>query len=262
MLVALIREVSPSLERCELTHLPRQRIDVALAAAQHRQYELCLAQLGCTVHHLPADPEWPDAVFIEDTAIVLDELALIARPGARSRRAETAAVAEALRAFRSLFYIESPATLDGGDVLHFGKTVYVGLSSRTNQAGFEQVRRLLMPYGHAVKAVEVSGCLHLKSAVTSVAENMLLINRAWVDASTFGNVALIDVDPSEPFAANALLVNEVVMYPSGFPRTREKLEEHGITVRVVDVSELAKAEGGVTCCSLIFNALSPRLDFH
>jgi dimethylargininase len=208
------------------------------------------------IHQVPTEPEWPDAVFIEDTAIVLDELAIIARPGAESRRSETTAVADALRAFRSLFYIEPPGTLDGGDVLHFGKTVYVGLSSRTSQAGFEQVRRLLVPYGYTVKAVEVNGCLHLKSAVTSVGENTLLINRAWVDASTFEDVTLIGVDPSEPFGANALLLGETVIYPSGFPRTQRRLQEHGITIQTVDVSELGKAEGGVTCCSLIFSAVS------
>jgi len=192
-------------------------------------------------------------VFIEDTAMVLDELAIIARPGAESRRAETTAVAETLRAFRSLLYIEPPGTLDGGDVLRLGQTVYVGVSSRSNQAGFEQVRRVLTPYGYAVKAVEVSGCLHLKSAVTSVGENTLLVNRAWVDADAFGDVALIDVDPSEPFGGNALLVNETVIYPSGYPRTRRKLQAHGIRIQTVDVSELGKAEGGVTCCSLIFS---------
>jgi dimethylargininase len=253
MLIALVRDVSPSLDRCELTHLPRQPIDVALAEAQHRQYEMCLAQLGCTIYRLPTEPEWPDAVFIEDTALVLDELAIIARPGAESRRAETTAVAETLCAFRSLLYIEPPATLDGGDVLRLGKIVYVGLSSRTSHAGFEQVRRMLAPYGYTVKAVEVSGCLHLKSAVTAVGECTLLINRAWVDAGVFADATLIDVDASEPFAANALLVGETVIYPSSFPRTRRKLEEHDIAIQSVAVSELAKAEGGVTCCSLVFN---------
>jgi dimethylargininase len=192
-------------------------------------------------------------VFIEDTASVLDELAIIARPGAESRRSETTAVAETLRAFRRLFYIEPPGTLDGGDVLRLGRTVYVGLSSRSNRAGFEQVRRWLTPYGYAVKAVEVSGCLHLKSAVTPVGENTLLINRAWVDAGAFGDVVLIDVDPSEPFGGNALLVSETVIYPSGYPRTHRRLQEHGLTIEAVDVSELGKAEGGVTCCSLIFS---------
>jgi dimethylargininase len=254
MLIALIRDVSPSLQRCELTHLPRQPIDVALARRQHQQYETCLADLGCTIHRLPTEPEWPDAVFVEDTAIVLDELAIIARPGAESRRSETIAVAETLRAFRSLVYIEPPATLDGGDVLRLGQTVCVGLSSRSNQAGFEQVRRVLTPYGYVVNAVEVSGCLHLKSAVTSVGENTLLVNRAWVDAGAFGDVALIDVDPSEPFGGNALLVSETVIYPSGYPRTQRRLQEHSVTVQTVDVSELGKAEGGVTCCSLIFSA--------
>lgn len=254
MLVAMTREVSPNIGACELTHVSREVIDVEIARAQHLDYENCLTELGCEIQRLPAQPDLPDSVFVEDTAIVLDEVAVIARPGADSRKRETESVAEALRSYRSLAYIETPGTIDGGDVLCIGKSVYVGRSSRSNSAGVEQIRALLAPYGYTVKAVELSRCLHLKSAVTQVGQNTLLMNRKWVDAEAFGDVAIIDIDPSEPLGANALLVGDTVVYPAAHSRTRGRLEDHGIKVKTVDVSELGKAEGGVTCCSLIFSS--------
>jgi len=254
-LVAITRAVSPKIGQCELTHLERQAIDARLAQAQHGQYEACLAGLGCELHRLPAEPDLPDSVFVEDTAVVLDELAIITRPGAASRRPETESVARALEPFRRLAFVRPPGTLDGGDLLHAGRVLTIGLSGRSNQAGIEQMRRLVEPYGYRVEGVPLAGCLHLKSAVTQVAEDMLLINREWVDGRIFQGLKLIDVDPEEPLAANALLVGGTVIYPADYPRTRRRLEEAGISVQTVDVSELAKAEGGVTCCSLIFREL-------
>ncbi|MCI0387762.1 MAG: dimethylargininase [Acidobacteria bacterium] len=252
-LIAITREVSPNLGCCELTHLSRETIDVNLAQSQHQQYEDCLAGLGCQIHRLPSEPELPDSVFVEDTAIVLDELAVIARPGTDLRKLETESVAQALMSYRRLSYIEPPGTIDGGDVLRIGDTVYIGLSGRSNYAGVLQMRSLLAPYGYVVKGVKVGGCLHLKSAVTEVGENILLINPAWVDVSVFGSIALIEIEPSEPFGGNALRVGDTVVYPSAYPRTRQRLDGYGIVVKTVDVSELGKAEGGVTCCSLIFS---------
>jgi dimethylargininase len=254
MRIALTREVSPNLSGCELTHLARAVIDPALARAQHREYENCLVRLGCDVRRIPPAPDLPDAVFVEDTAVVLDELAVITRPGADSRRPETGSVAQSLRPFRALRFIEEPATLDGGDVLTLGRHLFVGLSRRTNAAGIEQLRSIVTPYGYRVTAVELSGCLHLKSAVTAVGNEMLLVNPAWVDPGRFAGQTAINVDTSEPFAANALLVNDTVLYPAAYPNTRKSLEAHGLRVATVDVSELAKAEGGVTCCSLVFEA--------
>jgi dimethylargininase len=252
-LLAITRDVSPAIEHCELTHLVREPIDLNQARQQHHEYEQCLKEAGCRLIRLPAEPELPDSVFVEDTAIVLDELAVIARPGAESRRAETASVADALKPYRRLFSIESPGTLDGGDVMRIGKSLYVGASQRSNSAGIEQLRRIVAPYGYNVITVELHDCLHLKSGVTRVAEGAVLINRRWVDCSAFDCVRLIDVDASEPFAANALHVADAVIYPQAFLRTRERLESQGINVLVVDASELAKAEGGVTCCSLVFD---------
>lgn len=256
MLIAITRQVSPAIGNCELTHLERAAIDVPLAQSQHHEYEACLAALGCEVRHLPAEPDLPDSVFVEDVAVVMDELAIITRPGADSRRPEAASIARALEPYRKLFYIKAPATVDGGDVLRVGKTLFVGLSSRSNPRAIEQMQNLLRPYGYTVKGINVKDCLHLKSAVTRVAEDTLLINPNWVDARTFGDLKLIKVDESEPYAGNALLIGETVIYPTSFPRTRVRLEAHGISVMTVDVSELAKAEGAVTCCSVIFESLT------
>jgi dimethylargininase len=252
MLIALTRGVSPSIQRCELTHLKRIPIDWETACDQHRHYEAALSSLGVTVHALPAEADLPDCVFVEDVAVVLDECAIITRPGAESRRKETAAVAQALAPYRKLFQVQPPGTLDGGDVLRVGRCLYVGLSTRTNRAAVEQVRAYLAPCPIAVVAVETIECLHLKSAVTPVSADTLLINPAWVDRSFFPGVRLVEVDPSEPNGANALLVGETVVYQPSYPRTLRLLEREGLRVVLVDLSELGKAEGALTCCSLIF----------
>ena len=253
MRVAITREVSPAVARCELTHLERIPIDLDAARRQHRAYEECLASLGCTVRRLPGAPELPDSVFVEDAAVVLDEVAVIARPGAPSRRPEVPAVAAALERYRSLARIEAPGTLDGGDVLRVGREVLVGCSGRTNADGIAQLRAILDEYGYAVRAVPVHGCLHLKSAVTAVADDLLLANREWLFASDLPDLEVVDVHPEEPFAANALRVGDAVVYPAEFARTHERLAARGLRVHTVAAGELAKAEGGVTCCSLIFD---------
>ncbi len=251
---AITREVSTGINRCELTCLSREAIDVDLAREQHALYRECLSGLGCDVVCLPQEPDLPDSVFVEDTAVVLKDLAIITRPGAPSRRPEVRSVARALEPYRDLAFIEPPGTVDGGDVLALDNTLYVGLTRRSNRAGAGQLRALLSPRGYTVFMVEVAGCLHLKSAVTRVASGTLLVNRDRVDAGMFHGMSFVDVDPGEPHAANALLVGNTVVLPSAFPRTRSLLEEKGIEVVALDISELAKAEGGVTCCSLIFDA--------
>jgi dimethylargininase len=253
--MALTREVSPSIARCELTHLDRdsgQPIDVALAQSQHALYLECLARLGCTVIGLGAEPDLPDSVFVEDIVIVLDEVAIITRPGAKSRRPERSTIRRALSKYRELRSIDSPGKIDGGDVLRIGRTLYVGRSTRSNREGIEQLRTHVTPYGYSVEPVETRGCLHLKSAITLVADDTLLVNRDWLDVRPFGGLRFIDVDPAEPFGANALLVNGSVIYPAEFERTRQRLEAEGIVVHAVPAGELAKAEGGVTCCSVVF----------
>jgi dimethylargininase len=242
-MIAITRDVPSSIARGEVTFRERTAVDVDRARAQHEEYRRLLASLGCEVLSLPADDAYPDCVFVEDTAVVLDDLAVITRPGAPSRRGETPIIADALAPYRPLVFIEAPATLDGGDVLVLDERIFVGLSTRTNAAAVEQLRRLTR---RDVIAVDVQGALHLKSAITRVSRDALLVNRAWIDVAPFAGWTLIDAE--EP---NALLAGEVVLYPSAYPATADALRARGIDVRTVDAGELAKVEGGVTCCSLL-----------
>lgn len=250
-MLAITREISPAMAACELTYLPRVEIDIERARAQHLEYCRALQSLGCEVLALPPEPDLPDSVFVEDTAIVLDEVAVITRPGAASRQAETWAVAQALRPYRELVYIEAPGTLDGGDVLRIGKTLCVGSSGRSNRSGVTQLADAVMRFGYRVQTIPFHGCLHLKSAVTAVSSDALLLNPQWVDPGFVHGMEIVEVARDEPFAANALLVGTGVIYPSRFEHTRERLERRGIATTGVDTSELEKAEGAVTCCSLI-----------
>jgi len=249
--VALVREVSPAIIRCELTHLARTPIDLDQARVQHAQYVAALAELGCEVKWLPPEPDLPDAVFVEDTAVVLDDFAVITRPGAESRRAELPTVVKALGQYRPLHHITAPGTLDGGDVLVSGRVLYVGQTARTNDEGIAQLATIVTPRGYAVCAVPVHGCLHLKSAATALDEMTVLINRDWIEVPRFAGRRLVDIDPAEPFAANTLALGGALIHAAEFPATRAILAGNGHTVRPVPASELAKAEGGVTCCSLI-----------
>jgi len=253
VLIALTRAVAPSITRCELTHLARTPIDVDLAIRQHEAYEAALRQVGCSVVRVSPEPDLPDSVFIEDTAVVLDELAVVTRPGAESRRRETESTASALRAYRDVVAIEGPGTLDGGDVLVAGKAVYVGVGARSNPDGLRQLERHLAPFGYEVRGVEVAGCLHLKSAATLVSASSVLVNPAWVDPKVFEPLEPIPVDPGEPSAANALSIDGRVLYNPAYDRTCAILESRGMNVIPVNLGELAKAEGALTCCSLIFD---------
>lgn len=254
MLRALTRQVGENFAACELTFLDRQPIDVAKAMEQHLAYEACLAELGVDITSLPADPSFPDGVFVEDAALVLDEVAIIARPGAGSRRGETDRIGEALAPFRELRYIHEPATLEGGDVVHVGKTLFVGVSTRTNREGIAQLAELLKHFEYQVVPVDVKGCLHLKSGACWAGGDVILANRNWVDASQFRDFNIVDVPDEEPSAADVLPLGGVVLVPANFVRTCDVLGASGIKVRTIDVSELQKAEAGVTCMSLIFRA--------
>jgi dimethylargininase len=258
MLTALTRDVSSTLGDCELQELDRQPIDLARAIQQHAVYERCLEELGARVLSLPADARFPDGVFVEDPAIALDEIAIMTRMGAESRRGEGESIAEALARFRPLKWIEAPATLEGGDVMRVDKTLYVGLSRRTNSEGIRQLRDLVTPFGYAVIPVPVRGCLHLKSACCFLGDQTILVNRGWLDASMFDALRILDVPPEEPRSANVLRVGETLILPDAFPETQELLEDGGFRLRTIDVSELAKAEGGVTCTCILFDASALR----
>jgi dimethylargininase len=256
MWTAITREVSESLGQCALTHLPRVPLEVGRARAQHAEYEAALRRLGVRIVRAPPAPDLPDAVFVEDLAVVLDRGAIITRPGAVSRRREIPGIAQTLIGLGWIQFLES-GTLDGGDVLRLGKTLYVGNTSRTNDAGIRELERIAGDRGWQVRTVAVRGCLHLKSAVTRVGDGTLLLNPAWLPAGVFAGFQRIEVDPTEPYAANALLIGDTVIYPQHFPRTRARLDACGLRVLPVPCDELAKAEGAVTCCSILFDYAPP-----
>lgn len=249
-MLAITRSVSPSIGKCLLTYLGRAPIDAALAARQQQAYEWTLELLGVNVISLPASDDLPDCVFVEDTAIVVDEVAVLANMRNAARQRERDAVAEALLALRPLRRIEPPATLEGGDVFRVGRTLFVGLSTRTNQAGADALRSFVEPCGYTVRTVRVTGCLHLSTGASPVAPEVILANPAWVDASAFDGLQIMPVDAAEQWAANTIQIGETILMPTGFPRTRAALDRRGVRTQTVDVSELAKAEGGLSCMSL------------
>ncbi|HXJ04268.1 MAG TPA: arginine deiminase family protein [Candidatus Acidoferrum sp.] len=254
MLTAITRAVSPAITDCELSFIPRQPIDLQIARAQHHAYERLLEKLGARVVSLPADPGLPDSIFVEDPAIVLDELSVIFPMGTESRRPEAASLAQVISKFRKLEHITLPGTLEGGDILRIDRKLFVGVSKRSNAAGIRQLATILASHQYEVIAVPVTGCLHLKSAVTSLGRDTLLANRAWFDPVPFSGYDWLDVDPAELHAANALALANSVIFPASFPRTRARIEARGFHVTPLDISELQKAESGLTCSSLIFEA--------
>jgi dimethylargininase len=252
MLIAITRAVSPAIEQCEIGFIERQPIHLAEANRQHQQYEACLAELGAAVVSLPAEPAYPDSVFVEDPAVVVDEVAVMTRMGALSRRGEAASLARELAPYRELRWMREPATLEGGDVMRIGRSLYVGVSHRTNRAGVEQLTAELSPLGYSVHPVAVRGALHLKSACCSLGDGAILANREWLDAEPLRQFRILDIAPGEVRAANVLAMGGSLIVPACFPETAEILSRAGYKVRTLDVSELMKAEAGVTCSSLIF----------
>jgi dimethylargininase len=256
-ILALTREVSPRITECELTFLERKPIDVEKAIQQHVAYERALESLGCHIEPIEPAPDHPDGVFVEDAAVVLDEVAIIPRLGAESRRGEVDSVARAVQRYRPLMHMEEPGTLDGGDVLRVGRTLYVGTTERTNSDGIRQLREFVAAFSYTVRPVEVHGCLHLKTAATEIDDDTVLINPLCVEASVFTGLQTLAVDPREPFAANALRIGDTLLMATAHERTSALLERRGYRVMTIDISEMQKAEAGVTCCSLIFPAVPP-----
>jgi dimethylargininase len=254
MLTALTRAVSPEINQCELGYLPRQPIDVPKAKEQHARYLAALRELGAEVITLNAEPGMPDGMFVEDPAVVVGECAVITRMGAESRRREGERLSTVLARFRKLRWVREPATLEGGDVLRVGRVLYVGLSGRTNQEGIDQLAQLLHPLGYVVQAVPVRGCLHLKSGCCALGDRVLLANRAWIDTAPLKTFEIVDVPPGEPGAANILTIGNTALVPASFPHTAELIAGLGFQVYSLDISELQKAEAGLTCCSLLFES--------
>ena len=249
---AIVRTPSPALSDCALTFLQRQPIDFQTALSQHARYVAALRGQAVDVCVLPAELDLPDAVFVEDTAVVVDECAVITRPGIDSRRAEVESIAQALEPFRPLIRVRAPATIEGGDVLRVGRTFFVGQTPRTNAQGTRQLEEALRPHGYDVVPVTPAGCLHLKSAVTYVGDETVLVNPQWIDVSIFSRWQCIPVAPEEPYGANALLAGPVVHVAASAPLTRRKLDALGFATESLDTSEFEKAEAALTCLSLLF----------
>lgn len=249
---AITRQVGAALDACTLTFLERQPIDVPLAAVQHEAYEIALHGLGIRLESLPAIDHLPDSVFIEDTAIVLDEIAVITRPGVAARRPEVSHTTQALAHHRRLAFIDAPATIEGGDVLRLGKRLLVGRTARTNDAGIEQLRRIVEPLGYTVEPIPIENALHLKSVCTGIDEETVLANPEWIDITQLGVSRVLCVGGAEPQAANVLAIGDRIIVSAAFPKTQDVLEHAGYETIPIDVSELHKAEGALTCLSLVF----------
>ena len=254
MLTAITRKVSSSLANCELSFIERKPIDMERARAQHHAYESLLERLGANVNSLPEERDLPDSMFVEDPAIVLDEVAIICPLGTEMRRKEAASLAAAIEPYRKLAHVKLPGTLEGGDVLRVGKKIFAGFTQRSNAEGIRQLAVITEHYGYDLTAVPVTGCLHLKSAVTYLGRNTLLGNRAWFHLNRFEGFDWVDVDPAEPHAGNALTIGESIVFPASFPKTLARIEAKGFRVEPLDISELQKAESGLTCSSLLFDS--------
>lgn len=248
MLLALTRAVSPKL--AELY----PAVDIPRARQQHDEYCDVLRRNGARVRRLDFSADHGDSCFIEDPAVIVDEIALLTTMGAAHRRLEPGEIEPVLREYRRVEQVTPAARIEGGDVLRIGKDIFVGRSARTDAAGVEELRRFLEPHGYRITDVEVRGGLHLKTACTALSETTLLVNRDWVDADALQRPIVVDVDPSEPFGANALLIGDAIVMNEAFPATLDRVRARIPDVQAVNIGEFAKADGGLTCLSLIFTA--------
>jgi dimethylargininase len=259
ILVALTRGVSPRIAECELTFIDRQLINYPRAVEQHSQYQQLLRNLGAKVIELPSDEHCPDCCFLEDTALVLDEVAVVTRPGSEARRREVEGVASAIRKFRDVLRIDALGTLEAGDVLRLGRKLFVGISTRTNQKGIEMLRGVIQAYGYEVAGVPMKKALHLKSVCTALDDNTVLADKRYFDPAEFSKYKVIEVPAEESMAANVLRINGVVCMHAGFHRTVDLLRNKGFDIRTLDISEFLKAEAGLTCMSIILYACDTQV---
>ncbi len=247
----LTRLPSPKMANAELTYLVRSPIDWGRLQSQHQDYRAALNAVDTDLKVLPALRDYPDSTFVEDVLICLPELSIVCSPGALSRRGEACEIVNHLPIGKPVVRIELPATLDGGDVLVTGKTIFIGLSTRTNQLGVEQIKKLGERLGYTVLPVKVRGALHLKTAVTAVASDLLILNPDWIDRAVFEDWQTIVVDPNEPFSGNCLRIKNQVFVQSNHQAAAEKILLNGFNVQLIDISEFAKAEAGLTCLSVV-----------
>jgi dimethylargininase len=244
----LVRAVSPRLAEAELTFLQREPIDPDRAAAQHRDYVDLLRRLGHRIIPLPAAPEHPDGTFVEDAVVVVDDVAVLTRPGAQSRRGEVASMATAVRSLGlRTREVAEPATLDGGDVLQVGSRVFVGTGGRTSPDAVDQLRSLLLPLGRTVVPVPVTGCLHLKTGATALPDGTVIAVAGWLDTAAFTDEGLRVVDAPEASGADLLLSGGPVVLSAAAPGTAQLVRSLGFAAYPADIDELEKAECGSTC---------------
>jgi dimethylargininase len=248
---ALVRQISRTLNDCALLYQTRQRIDFALAVQQFTGYIAALEAAGVRVRVLPEEPNLPDAVFVEDPVVVLDEIAVLCRP-ANIRLGEVDSIAPAVSELRPVHKILSPGWLEGGDVLRIGRTLFVGISARTNAEGIRQLENIVRPFDYRVVGVAIRDCLHLKTAVTSPGDGLLIANPLWVNPEPFREYEVLTVPDGEPWGANTLAVNGTVFVAASAPETARLLEGRGLSIQRLDISELQKAEAGLTCLSVLF----------
>lgn len=234
-----------------LTFVQRTRVDAELAAEQHARYRTALLEQATSHIDLEQDDRFPDSVFVEDALLAFPECFVLCRPGVPSRAGEPDLLVDRLPLDRPVIRIVAPATIDGGDVLQIGRRLFVGLSTRTNTAAVSQLDAALRRFGYQVTAVRVAGSLHLKTAVTAPRDDLLLVNRAWVDLAPFESMKILDVDSHEPFASNVLRIGERVFTQAACPRTAARLQQAGIGTFPLDISEFAKMEAGLTCMSVV-----------
>lgn len=248
--VAILREVPDAFVGCVTERPVSHPLDPHLARAQHRAYRLALEEGGFTTVVMPADEAHPDGSFVEDAAIVIGNRALATRPGHPSRRGEVGSVAAALEEFVPVERMQAPAHLDGGDVMVVGRTIYVGASDRTDAAGHASLADFAGE-GWRVVPVAVSGVLHLKSAVTALDGATLLMESGHVDPASFGGLRIIETSPLEHHASNVVkLPDGTILAAEGSPASIAAMIDAGFPVRTVDVSEFARADGGLTCLSI------------
>jgi len=250
-MIAITHVPSPNMEQCERTYVSWTPIDYRRAVQQHEEYCKVLRACGAVVRTLDINRALPDCAFVEDTAIVLDEVAVLASMGAESRLAEPAGIESELRNYREIHQVAMPAKLEGGDVLCVGRKLLVGLSSRTNIAGTDAMEAVARRYGYEIVLVPVRRCLHLKTACTALTDRTLLINPAWIDASALRGFELIPVPEEEPWSGNVMRIGNCVCVASAHPKTVCLIRKRGLGVHTIDLSEFAKAEGGVTCLSIL-----------
>ena len=251
MLIALTHTVSPSLAEGEVTFIDRQTVDYELALQQHATYCNALEKCGVEVKRLSVNPDSPDSCFIEDTAIVVDEVIIVTTIGSPARQHESRNVAPELARYGEIIHIQLPATIDGGDVLRIGRRLYVGVSGRTNSQGFHELAQILQQWNYEVIPVELKSCLHLKTACTAINEETVLLNPHWVAPEVFSDYNVLSVPEEEGWAANTIRVGNTVFLQYGFPETLKLVEKYHDSIVTLDISEFRKVEAGLSCLSII-----------